>query len=90
MSNVDKLISYNKSTWCVVDADNIFSYRGYKYKIDESLVQYRVTKRYDEVYNFENSASMTKVLVTEYSGFLGDKLDFKDENFENILVYKLE
>lgn len=66
---------------CVVDADNVFSVMGIKYKINLRVKEYRVYNSYQNSKDFTNTAEMctVKVMVDE-----DNKLHFLDENGKEI------
>lgn len=69
------LINHEKpynSKWCVVDVENVFEFSGSKYRISDSVQQYKINK--------DNKSQMDRILVYEQDG----KLFFFDQNIEQI------
>lgn len=66
---------------CVVDADNVFSVMGLKYKISRRVKEYRVYNSYANSEDFTNTSEMctVKVMVDE-----NNKFHFFDENDKEI------
>lgn len=73
---------------CVVDADNIFSVMGIKYKIDLRIKEYRVYNSYQNSEDFTNTSEMCTVKVMIDAD---NKFHFFDENDKEIVkVYIVE
>lgn len=76
---IDKSKSYIAG-WCIVDTENIFEFKGNKYKISEDIPQYsiRIKKpRYDD---YKSDYQMDQILVYEQEG----SIFFFDQNIEQI------
>jgi hypothetical protein len=72
MTEIDRSFPGNTKTWCVVDADNYFEYRGKRYKIPRDMHGYYSTGN--------GIGSMDRLLVVETE----DALRFYDQNVENV------
>lgn len=79
--SADILKSSKESEWCVVDADNIFSFRNDSYIIGEKELEYKVYNKYDEMKDYTNETYMDKVLVIVTHD---NNLKFYNQNYDEI------
>lgn len=66
--------------WCVVDADNNFTFMKNNMNISNDVLEYKVSNKYSEESDYENYSTMDKVLVTLVDGVI----KFYNQNFREI------
>lgn len=77
-------------TPCIVDTDNVFEYKGIKYKIDKSVKQYEVhntpkRKENGQWNDWTNEAKMDRIYVLDD----GEMLEFYDQDKKRIKPEKV-
>ena len=55
-----------KFSWKLVDADGVFKVNNQSFKLDDSILEYRVHNKYNESKNYTNESVMMYVGVAEY------------------------
>jgi len=79
--------NYLFSENALVDADNVFTVKGFDFIIPESNMNYKVVNKYNESSNYDNESNMTHIQAV-----LGKDLKFYfyDENNESVEKVQLK
>jgi hypothetical protein len=65
------LLNAKATQWCYVNTDNEFDFMGTKFKIDDSVEEYKVINKAGEVEDFTNEAYMEEILaVLDNHGYI--------------------